>query len=74
MNKKNLQKSCLQALENVKTDHPIIIKIVAKADCLSKRSFSIFFCWVLGHMGFSGNEKADITANGSDADLSDSFL
>ncbi len=42
MDKKNLQKPCLQALENVKTDHPIIIKITAKADCLRKRNFSIF--------------------------------
>ncbi len=25
-------------------------------------NLSIFFCWVPGNMGFSGNEKADITA------------
>ncbi len=50
-------KSCLQALKNT-----TIIQILAKANCLRKRNFSIFFCWVPGHMGFSGNEKADITS------------
>ena len=54
--------SCLQALSNLKTDHPILIKILSKLNSLSNRHFDIHFCWVPGHVGLRGNELADRAA------------
>lgn len=55
-------RSCLQALEFVKTDHPLIVDILRKVAYLTKLNVDIIFCWVPGHVGLPGNEKADNAA------------
>lgn len=49
-------KSCLQAMEVLKTDRLLVDCMLTKADHLNNHFFSIVFCWVLGHLGLSGNE------------------
>lgn len=58
-------RSCLQALEFLKTDHPLITRILEKVDHLTKLNLDIIFCWVPGHVGLTGNEKADNAAKGA---------
>lgn len=55
-------KSCLQALEFLKTDHPFIIRILEKLEHLKNRDLNVVFCWIPGHVGLSSNEKADSAA------------
>ena len=54
--------SCLQALENRKLDHPLLIELLTKLTTLHVVDFDIFFCWVPGHVGIKGNERADSAA------------
>ena len=51
--------SCLQAVQHAKLDHPMLIQILTKLSTLHDDHFDIILCWVPGHMGFSGNERAD---------------
>jgi len=51
-------KSCLQAMDTLKIDHPLVDCILIKMDNLQNQFFSIIFCWVPGHVGLSGNERS----------------
>lgn len=55
-------KSCLQALDNLNTGHPLIVTILNRLHNLSNENINIKFCWIPGHSGFTGNEKADQVA------------
>jgi ribonuclease HI len=51
--------SCLQAIQNVKLDHPFLRQIQIKLSELNADLFDIIFCWVPAHVGLKGNERAD---------------
>ena len=51
--------SCLQALDHLKIDHPIIEEIISKLTSLKASGFDIHLCWLPGHVGIRGNERAD---------------
>ena len=53
--------SALQALQNKLVDHPLISSILRSYHSLS-RNHDIIFCWTPGHVGITGNEKADLEA------------
>ena len=55
-------KSCLEALNSLKTDHPVLVKIMTKLRILEKTGCNIQFCWIPGHVGITGNETADQAA------------
>lgn len=46
-------KSCLPALKSLKTDHPIV-DILIQVNQLQRHSYTIVFCWTLGHGGIFG--------------------
>ena len=52
--------SCLQAIKNCKTDHPIIRDILTLLN--QHHDNYIIFCWLPSHMGIRGNSKADAAA------------
>ena len=54
--------SCLQALDHLKIDHPIIEEIISKLTSLKASGFDIHLCWLPGHVGIRGNEHADRAA------------
>ena len=54
--------SCLQALDHLKFDHPIIEEIISKLMSLKASGFDIHLCWLPGHVGILGNERADRAA------------
>ena len=54
--------SCLQALDHLKIDHPIIKEIISKLTSLKASGFDIHLCWLPGHVGIRGNERADRAA------------
>ena len=54
--------SCLQALDHLKFDHPIIEEIISKLMSLKASGFDIHLCWLPGHVGILGNEHADRAA------------
>ena len=54
--------SCLQALDHLKIDHLIIEEIISKLTSLKASGFVIHLCWLLGHVGIHGNERADRAA------------
>ena len=54
--------SCLQALDHLKIDHPIIEEIISKLTSLKASGFDIHLCWLPGHVGIRGNERADRAA------------
>ena len=50
--------SCLQALDHLKFDHPIIEEIISKLMSLKASGFDLHLCWLPGHVGILGNERA----------------
>ena len=51
--------SCLQALDHLKIDHPIIEEIISKLTSLKASGFDIHLCWLPGHVGIRGYEHAN---------------
>ena len=54
--------SCLQALQNKNMENPIIREIIYILSYLLEVGSQIEFCWIPGHVGIKGNEKADTIA------------
>ena len=54
--------SSLQAISNLKSDHPILIKILELQMELTKEGREIVFIWVPGHVDIRGNSAADSAA------------
>ena len=54
--------SCLQALDHLKIDHPIIKDIISKLTSLKASGFDIHLCWLPVHVGIRGNEHANRAA------------
>ena len=51
--------SCVQALQGKNLNHPVICEILEILTYLSKVNTEVVFCWIPGHIGIKGNEKAD---------------
>ena len=51
--------SCLQALQNKNMENPIIREIIHILSYLREVDSQIEICWIPGHCGITGNEKAD---------------
>ena len=51
----------MQAFEGETTDNPLIVSLLEKLSRLCE-SADIVFCWLLSHVGISGNEKVDKAA------------
>ena len=49
----------MQALKNKNLEHPIIREIVQILSYLNEVESQVEFCWIPGHIGIKGNEKAD---------------
>ena len=54
--------SCLQALQSMKLEHPLIGMVLRKCVVLNFHNKDIIFGWVLSHTGIGGNEEADSEA------------
>ena len=67
--------SSLQALHNMKYDHPFLIKVHKLYSDLDWDGKEIVFIWVPGHIGISGNSAADSAAKDAlDEDVSDKCI
>ena len=56
-------KSVLKTMQNIRNNHPLCRKIIHDIHQLQKRANkSVGMCWVLCHIGISGNEKTDEAA------------
>ena len=51
--------SCLQAIESLNIDNPIILNILELYGTLKTKQKNIVLCWVPSHVGIRGNELAD---------------
>ena len=51
--------SCLQALQHKNLQNPIIREIIHILSYLGEVGSQVEFCWIPGHVGIKGNEKAD---------------
>ena len=51
--------SCLQALQHMKLEHPLIGMVIRKCVFLNISKKDIVFCWVRSYIAIKGNEKAD---------------
>ena len=57
--------SCLTAIRNFKTDHPLILEILelhSQISLAETHYIDIIFCWLPSHIGIAGNTKADSAA------------
>ncbi|GBN63071.1 hypothetical protein AVEN_116877-1 [Araneus ventricosus] len=56
-------RSCLEALLHIsRRSHPLVNRIFNLYTSLLEKGYNISFCWIPGHIGIVGNEKADIAA------------
>ena len=56
-------RSALSALvSNTSTFHPLVLSALEWVYILQNKGYSIGFCWVPGHVGVPGNERADAIA------------
>ena len=53
--------SAMQALDNQKTDNPLITKLLDKLSDICEND-DVVFCWLPSHIGIRGNEEADKAA------------
>ena len=51
----------MHALENEKTDNPLMVTLLDKISEICTNA-DLVFCWLPSHIGISGNEKADKAA------------
>ena len=54
--------SCLQAIHGAKWLSPLIRDILEKCHFLSLYGKEVHLCWIPGHVGIAGNERADAAA------------
>ena len=67
--------SSLQAIHNLKYDHPVLIKIHELCSKLFQEEREIAFVWVTGYVGIRGNSAADSAAKDAlYGDISDGFV
>ena len=66
----------LQAIHNLKYDHPVLINIrELYSQLIQEESREIVFVWVPGHVGIRGNSAADSAAKDAlDGDISDELV
>jgi ribonuclease HI len=55
-------KSALQAMKNLWTDSPLVMRILELHTSIINSGKTIVFCWLPSHVGISGNEAADRAA------------
>ena len=54
--------SCLQTIEQLNIDHPLVLDILNRYTTLWSRHKYVKVCWVPSHLGIQGNERADKSA------------
>ena len=64
--------SVLTSLRNKKLENALIVQLLSRLDSMSKHK-EMIMCWVLSHIGVSGNERADSVAK-SALDLGPEFI